>query len=152
VLSCLTLYKIVSPGRATVSPVSYDMFVQRFEHGDAAPMGADAFRSVFGPSVDRREPQLNYWHVCTDDGGTADVYAALAGGTLDSVMISRFSGGLVLDMLVRFIVLADAVVLPPGCPTLLADEGQRHHLPEELRAEAVVVQVGADVELALQSC
>jgi hypothetical protein len=67
-------------------------------------------------------------------------------------MISRFSNGAVLDMLVTFIGLADAVVLPSGCPALLAHEGQRHHLPEELRADAVVVQVGADVERVLLSC
>lgn len=132
--------------------MSYDMSVQRFEQGDGAPMAGDAFLAVFEPCVDRREPRHSYWHISADDGGTADVYAALAGGTLDSLMISRFSAGAVLDMLVKFIGLADAVVLPPGCPTLLAHEGQRQQLPEELRAEAVVVQAGADVERVLQSC
>jgi hypothetical protein len=67
-------------------------------------------------------------------------------------MISRFSDGAVLDMLVKYIGLADAVVLPPGCPTLLAHEGQRDHLPEELRADAVIVQAGPDVERVLRSC
>nr|WP_030503650.1 hypothetical protein [Micromonospora purpureochromogenes] len=132
--------------------MSYDMFVQRFEQGDAAPMAGEAFLAVFEPRVDRREPQHSYWHISADDGGTADLYAALVGGTLDSLMISRFSAGAVLDMLVEYIGLADAVVLPPGCPTLLAHEGQRHHLPEELCTDAVVVQAGADVERVLQSC
>ncbi|WP_161557788.1 hypothetical protein [Micromonospora sicca] len=54
-------------------------------------------------------------------------------------------------MLVDFIGLAD-VVLPPGCPTLLAREEQRYHLPEELRSDAVVVQVGSEVEEVLQAC
>jgi hypothetical protein len=132
--------------------MSYDMLVQRFDQGGAAPMAGDAFLAVFEPRVDRRAPQHSYWHISAHDGGTADLYAALADGTLDSLMISRFSAGAVLDMLVRYIGLADAVVLPPGCPTLLAHEGQRHHLPEELRAEAVLVQAGADVERVLQSC
>ncbi|MGI5524017.1 hypothetical protein ACQEUX_24215 [Micromonospora sp. CA-259024] len=132
--------------------MSYDMFVQRFEQGDAAPMAGDAFLAAFEPRVDRREPQHSYWHISADDGGTANIYAALADDALDSLMISRFSVGAVLDLLVKFIGLADAVVLPPGCPTLLAHEGQRHHLPEELRADAVVVQAGADVERVLQSC
>ena len=127
------------------------MFVQRFEQGDAAPMAGDAFLAIFQPRVDRREPQHSYWHITADDGGEADVYAALAHDTLDSLMISRFSAGAVLDMLVKFIRLADAVVLPPACPTLLAHEGQRHHLPEELRADAVVVQAGRDVERVLRS-
>jgi hypothetical protein len=132
--------------------MSYDMFVQRFDQGDAAPMAGDAFMAVFEPRVDRREPQHSYWHISAEDGGTADLYAALADGTLDSLMISRFSAGAVLDMLVKYIGLADAVVLPPGCPTLLAHEGQRDHLPEELRADAVIVQAGPDVERVLRSC
>ncbi|MEU1841794.1 hypothetical protein [Micromonospora chersina] len=132
--------------------MSYDMFVQRFEQGDAAPMAGEAFLAVFEPRVDRRQPQRSYWHISADDGGTADLYAALADGTLDRLMISRFSAGAVLDMLVEYIGLADAVVLPPGCPTLLAHEGQRHHLPEELRTDAVVVQASGDVERVLQSC
>ncbi|MEU8423492.1 hypothetical protein AB0C15_21720 [Micromonospora sp. NPDC048835] len=132
--------------------MSYDIFVQRFAHGDAAPMARDAFLATFEPRVDRREPQNNYWHISTDDGGTADIHAALTDNSLGSLMISRFSAGAVLDLLVTFIVLADAVVLPPGGPTVLAHEGQRRHLPEELRAEAVVVQAGVDVERVLQNC
>ncbi|MEU0548806.1 hypothetical protein [Micromonospora sp. NPDC005979] len=132
--------------------MSYDLFVQRFEQGDAAPMAADAFLAVFESRVDRREPQDRYRHISADDGGTADLYADLADDTLGSLMISRFSFGAVLDMLVTFIGLADAVVLPPGCPTLLAHEGQRHHLPEELRAGALVIRSGADVERILRNC
>ncbi|MGW2625042.1 hypothetical protein [Micromonospora taraxaci] len=132
--------------------MSYDMVVQRFEQGEAAPMAGETFRAVFEPHVDRREPQDNYWQISADDGGTADVYAALAGGTLSGFMVSRFSAGAILDTLVTYIGLADAVVLPPGCPTLLAHEGQRQHLPEELRADAVVVTAGADVERVLRSC
>ncbi|MFI6256330.1 hypothetical protein ACIBCL_09430 [Micromonospora zamorensis] len=120
--------------------MSYDMFVQRFEQGDAAPMPGDAFRAVFEPRADRREPQHGYWHISADGGGTADVYATLTDDTLRSLMISRFSAGAILDMLVKFVGLADAVVLPPGCHTLLAHESQRCHLPEGLRADAVVVR------------
>ncbi|MEW2590962.1 hypothetical protein AB0893_11140 [Micromonospora aurantiaca] len=132
--------------------MGYDMFVQRFVQGDAAPMAADAFLAVFAPRVNRRAPQHSHWHISAEDGGTADVYAALTGDTLDSLTISRFSAGVVLDMLVEFIGLSDAVVLPPGSPTLLAHEGQRDHLPEELRADAVVVQAGADVERVILNC
>lgn len=55
------------------------MFVQRFEQGDAAPMPGDAFRAVFAPRADRREPQHGYWHISADDGGTADIYATEEG-------------------------------------------------------------------------
>ncbi|MEV4532648.1 hypothetical protein AB0J82_02340 [Asanoa sp. NPDC049518] len=132
--------------------MSYDMFVRRFDHGDAVRMAGGAFLAVFEPRVDCREAQHNHWHVGAEDGGTADLYAALGDGALDSLMISRFSPGAVLDLLVEYIGLADAVVIPPGCPTLLAHEGQRRHLPEELQADAVIVQAGRDVERVLQSC
>ncbi|MEU1589711.1 hypothetical protein [Micromonospora sp. NPDC005710] len=125
--------------------MSYDVLVQRFEQGDATPMPAEAFLAVFAPKADRRDTQHSYWHKSVDDGGTADVYATLADDTLGHLMISRFSAGVFLDMLVTFLRLTDAVVLPPGCPTLLVHEGQRCHLPEDLRADAVVVQSGADV-------
>jgi hypothetical protein len=119
---------------------------------DRVAGAGEAFRSVFEPCVDGREPQRNYWPIVSGDGGTADIYADVADGTLDSLMISRFSPGLVLDLLVKFITIADAVVLPPDCLTLLAHEGQRHHLPEELRADATVVRTGADVERAMDGC
>ncbi|ONH57032.1 hypothetical protein CcI49_26775 [Frankia sp. CcI49] len=132
--------------------MSYDMFVQRFERREAAPLPRTAFLAVFGPHIDRREHQHRYWHVSADDGSEADIYATPAENTLESLMITRFSAGRVLDMLVEFIGLADAVVLAPGCPTLLAHEDQRRHLPEELHDDAVIVQTGADLQRVLQDC
>jgi len=129
--------------------VSYDLFVQRFENGDAAVMDGIAFRAVWGPYVDRVEPEFNLRHVHVDDGGDAEIFGGVAAETFRSLMISRFSRGRVLHLLVEFAAAADAVVLPPGCPALLVREDQRRHLPEELRADAVVVRGGADVERIL---
>ncbi|GIJ49419.1 hypothetical protein Val02_63050 [Virgisporangium aliadipatigenens] len=129
--------------------MSYDLFVQRFENGDAAAMDGIAFRAVWGPYVDRTEPEFDLWHFQVDDGGGAEIYGGVAGETFDSLVISRFSPGRVLDLLVEFAAAADAVVMPPGCPTLLVREDQRRHLPEELRADAVIVRGGADVERIL---
>src|SRR5690242_15981758 len=105
------------------------MFVQRFEQGNGAAMPADAFETVFRPHVDRVEARFGFWHVRLPDGGEADLYARLDEHSLDSLMISRFSRGMVLDLLVEFARRAEAVVLPPGCPTLLIDEAQRVQLP-----------------------
>ncbi|UQU67563.1 hypothetical protein COUCH_15375 [Couchioplanes caeruleus] len=126
--------------------MSFDLFVQRFENGDAAAMDGIAFRAVWGPYVDRTEPEFDLWHVHVDDGGVAEIYGGVADESFPSLMISRFSRGCVLDLLVEFAALADAVVLPQGCPTLLVREDQRRHLPEELGADAVIVRGGADVE------
>lgn len=78
------------------------------------------------------------------DGGQAEIYATVDRGTLDSLMITNFSAGAVLDLLAEFVRQADAVVLPAGGPTRLAAETQRRHLPGELQGEAVVVLDGGD--------
>lgn len=128
------------------------MFVQRFSNGDAAPMAAEVFWAVFGPHVERPEPELDFWRARVADGGEADIYAGVAGPSLDSLMISRFSTGTVLELLVEFVRRAGAVIMPPGCPTLLIDEKQPRDLPEELRADVAVVSSGSDIEAILRSC
>lgn len=129
--------------------MSYALFVQRFEHGVPAPMQVAAFRTVFEPYVSRADPEYSCWRVDTPDGGEAAIYADLVSDTFDSMMINRFSNGTVLDLIVRFIGLADAVVLPQDRPALLADEPQREHLPNELRAAAMVIRQGKDIERVL---
>jgi hypothetical protein len=142
--------EVIRLRRRKLAHVGFNMFVMRFHDGDVAAMKDNAFREVWGPYVDRAEPEFDLWHVRATDGGEADIYACVKGETFDSLMISRFSSGDVLSLLFEFITAADAVVLPPGCPTLLVQEDQRDHLPEELRADALVVGSGADVERVLQ--
>lgn len=112
-------------------------------------MDGVAFRAVWGPYVERTEPRFDVCHVHVDDGGGAEIYGGAGDETFSGLVISRFSRGRVLDLLVEYAAAADAVVLPPGCPTLLVCEDQRRHLPEELRADAVIVRAGADVERIL---
>jgi hypothetical protein len=130
--------------------MSFDMFVQRFRDGDAAPMSSAAFE-VLRPYIDRAEAERDFWHLRAPDDGEADIFAAVAAGAMEGLMISRFSAGAVLDLLVEFVCQADAVLLPPGCPALLTAEAQRRHLPDELRPGAVVVRNGGDVEHALRT-
>jgi hypothetical protein len=98
------------------------------------------------------KPEHDFWHLRATDGGEAEIYARVAPETFDSLVISGFSSGVVLDLLVEFARQADAVVLPPGCPALLAAETQRRHLPGEFQNEAVVVLDGRDIEQVLSSC
>ncbi|MEH0935798.1 hypothetical protein [Micromonospora psammae] len=129
--------------------MSYQMWVQRFVGGGPAPLLGAAFEAVFGPYVDRLEPEFGCAHVTVPDGGDATFYGALSDVEFDSLMISHFSPGQVLDLLVEFARRADAVVIPPDCPTMLTVEDQRDDLPQELRAEAVVVADGAGVDAVL---
>jgi hypothetical protein len=136
----------------TLLDVGYDMVVQRFEHGEGAPMPSAAFHAVFGPHIDRMEPDYHLWHVRVSDGGEADLYATVTPETLNGFVISRFSAGVVLDLVMEFARQADAVVLPPGCPALLAAETQRRHLPDEFQREAVTVAGSGDIEGIFSTC
>ena len=78
--------------------MSFELFVQGFSGGDAAPMPSSAF-DVFRPHVDRTTPEFHYWHIRTPDGGDADIYADVTPETFGSLMISRFSTGGPLDLL-----------------------------------------------------
>jgi hypothetical protein len=67
--------------------VSYQIFVQRFENGDAAVMPTDAFESVFRPYVDREQLEFGRRHLRLPDGGEAELYCGDP-AELDSVMVS----------------------------------------------------------------
>lgn len=122
--------------------VSFDVFVQRFRDGNAAPLSPGVFHEVFGPHVDRREPEHRLLHVRTADGGEADVYADADDPGSSSLMVNHFSGEMVSDLIVEYARRADAVILPAGCPTLLTSAEQRQHLPEALSADVRVVSDG----------
>ncbi|MEH0826510.1 MULTISPECIES: hypothetical protein [unclassified Micromonospora] len=129
--------------------MSYQMWVQRFVDGEPVAMPGEAFAAVFGPYLDRLQPEFRSARVTVPDGGDATVYGYTGDDQLGSLMISRFSPGQVLDLLVEYARRADAVVIPPDCPTMMTSENQRGSLPDELRDRAVVVANGADVEAVL---
>jgi hypothetical protein len=109
--------------------MGYDMFVQGFDDGDAAPMPSTAF-DVFRPYVDRTQPEHHFWHLRTPDDGQADIYANVTPGTFDSLMISRFSDGGPLDLLAEFTIRAGAVILAPGGPAMLTAQASAGTFPE----------------------
>lgn len=127
------------------------MFVQRFEHGDVAPVPTSVFEAVFRSYVDKSEPEFDFLHIRVPDGGEADIYARLVESTFDGLMINNFSPGTVLDLLAEFARRAGAVILPPGCPVLVTDPDQCPHLPGYLPPDPVVIATGADIEAALRS-
>lgn len=68
-------------------------------------------------------------------------------------MLTRVVEGEVLDLLVEFVQRADAVIMPVGCPVLLAAPGQREHLPEGLldACGSLVIATGRDITAAIAS-
>lgn len=126
------------------------MFVQGFSEGDAALMPSSAF-DVFRSHVDRTRPEFHFWHLRTPDGGDAGIYADVTPGTFDSLVITRFSAGDPVDLLVEFAIRAGAVILAPGGPAMLTAEAQRRHLPDEFQPDAIVVRNGDDIRQALET-
>lgn len=108
-------------------------------------MPSAAFQ-VFRPHVDHAEPDLGFFHVRATDGGEAENTEEPE--TLNSLMITNFSAGAVLDLLAEFVRQGGGVVLPAGGPAMLAAETQRRHLPGELQGEPLVVLDARDIEEA----
>jgi hypothetical protein len=133
--------------------MSFDMFVQRFgADEDRTPaMSPNAFSEVFGPYVDRSEPEFDFFHLRLPDGGEAQIYAELQPSFM-SLMLTHFSEGQVLDLVVDFARAADAVVMPVGCPTCVVRADQVAHLPEPLRGDVRIVADGAGLSAAIAEC
>lgn len=129
--------------------MSFDIFVMRYRDGDSgAPMDVEAFRTVFGPHI-RLDDSDGFCRVVAPDGGEADLYARLE-PPFTSLMVNHFASGQVLDLVVAFARDADAVLLPPGCPTCITHESQLDHLPEDMRDDVRIVHTGADLEAAIE--
>jgi hypothetical protein len=125
--------------------MSFDVFFQGFENGDAKDGGGVEMRQVLAAHIVREEPEHNFALIETGDG-SADVYL----GT--SSMLANYIGGdEIWDLLVDGATAARWVILPVGCPTCITDESQRSHLPEDLGQDVVLVRTGAELSAVIQS-
>ncbi|MFI1093847.1 hypothetical protein [Streptomyces sp. NPDC020917] len=126
--------------------MSYGIYVQRFAHGDAAAMDDALGRKLLAPHVVSSMPEYGFTRIRAGDGGEADVYAGPG-----SVAVSRFSWGGILDIVADLAEQLDAVVLLPEGVAILGTEEQRRHLPVELQADAVVVDLsGAALQAVIE--
>ena len=113
------------------------MYLWRFVDGEPAPMDETAIRDVLGPVTVGGMPAdgfPEFWDLEADDGGGSEVYGDGLGLTFN-----RFSPGEILDLVAELARRTGAGVMPHDCPIMLTSEADRGHLPESLRAEAVVV-------------
>lgn len=128
------------------SDVSFDVFVQRFHTGTAAPIPAHVFEDVVLPHAAVCEPRRGFWRLQLADGGEADVYARIADGWVSSLMMNHVSRGRAVEVLAEVARCGRAAILAPGCPVMLGDPAQREHLPAELIVGAVLISSGSDIE------
>ena len=123
--------------------MSFDVFFQGFLAGQSSRRGGAQMREVLAPHVvERRDTFL---HVRFGDG-EADVYV-----DDDAMMAHHVSGQDAWDLLLEGARAANWVIMPVGCPTCLTRPDQREELPAELRADAVVVDTGADLRAVTAS-
>ena len=108
--------------------MSYSLYLCRFVGGEPAPMDETAIRDVLA-ALEELE---------AEDGGTVDVDGDAHGLTFHHPSPGRVLD-LVLDLVAELARRTGAVVVPEGRPAILTTEADRRHLPDNLRAEAIVV-------------
>jgi hypothetical protein len=119
--------------------MSFGILLQSFARGQAAaghPEGA--FRAL-EPYLDGN-PAGGFARLATPDGD-ADVFGIGSSG----LMINRASGEFIWQLLIDVAVAGDYAIMPVGRPVCLVREDMKDDLPEEMRADAVVVRSGTDV-------
>lgn len=127
--------------------MSYSIYIQRFAHGDAAPMDEERGRLLLAPYVVARKPEYGFVRIRASDDGEADVYA-----NSGSIMVSRFAWGGILDIVADLVERLEAVILLPEGVAILATAEDRSHLPVDLQADAVVVDLsGAAIQGVIES-
>jgi hypothetical protein len=125
--------------------MSFDVFLQGFAAGEAAPGDPEAARRLLAPYA-ASPPVDGFVQVRTGDG-EASVY----GYGEDHLMVNHASGREIWDVLVRVAREARWAIMPTGCPTCVTDESMRSDLPAVLRGDAVVVATGADLVRAFDN-
>jgi len=113
-----------------MADVSFDVFLQGFENGEAGDFGAEEAVATLSPHITDREGDSA--KVTTADG-SADVYGPSTGR--NSMMFNHIDGREAWDVIYEVALAANWVVMPVGCGTLLTDEAQRGHLPDGVRAD-----------------
>ncbi|MFK4101372.1 CbrC family protein [Streptomyces sp. NPDC019531] len=128
--------------------MGYGLYVWRFVDEEPAPMDETAIRDVLGPVTVGGMPPTGlpeFWDLEAEDGGGSEVYGDALGLTFN-----RFSPGRILDRVAELARRTGAGVMPHDCPMILTSESDRRHLPESLRAEALVVAPEALTGRAIQ--
>jgi hypothetical protein len=119
--------------------MSFDVFLQGFAGGMAAPGRPDAVTQVLGPYF-AEPPRDGYVRVQLADG-EADVY----GVGRSSLMVNHAAGEQIWDLVVAVALAAGWVIMPVGCPVCVVADEQAADLPGELRADVTVVRTGAEL-------
>jgi hypothetical protein len=124
--------------------MSFDVFLQGFAGGKAAPGRPDAATEVLAPYF-ADAPRDGYVRVQLVDG-EADVY----GLGRSSLMVNHASGEQIWDLILTVAAAAGWVIMPVGCPVCVVADEQAADLPDELRGGVIVVRTGTELLQVIQ--
>jgi hypothetical protein len=128
--------------------LSYDVFLQRFQHGNAAAVESLDVWRLLEEAWDSPPDELNYCRV-RRDGDEGDLYAVPRDQPIDSLMFSR-AGRLIYHLMFEVAVAGDMTIIPPGAGPFLVRAAQVDHLPADLVSQAVVVGSGPELVRAIE--
>jgi hypothetical protein len=130
-----------------VPEVSFDIFFQRFENGEAAPADRGAVRTVLGPLI---EEHGDGWARIRTSDGEADVYG-IDNPASGSLMINRASGREVWAIMFGLGRAADFAVMPVGCGTFVFSDDAVSDLPDGAPQPITIVTSVEDLVRAVEA-
>jgi hypothetical protein len=120
--------------------MSYDVFLQRFQHGAEMPVDSPAVWRLITDSCETPPDEDGFCRVRrgNDEG---DLYGARPGRPIESLMLNH-AGPAIYHLMYDLAVAGDMTIFGPDLQAITREE-QREHLPAELREDAVIVDSGA---------
>jgi hypothetical protein len=130
---------------SSISRMSYDLFLMRFDAGAPAQIDSPEFWELLARAWQKPPDDHGFVRLVRGDG-EADVYAGRLGEALESVMVNHFGGDEIMDLIVELARQADAVIIGPDLPPLLTRTEQRDQLPPDMDlGEPVLIASGHEL-------
>ncbi len=120
--------------------MSFDVYLQGFQNGEASEVDGAVLLELLQPFVTKRDgasARLNF------DDGAADVHGL--DQPASGLMVNRASGRAVWDLVYRVAAAVGLFVMPVGCAVCVVDSARVGDLPESLRGDTAVITSGADL-------
>ena len=133
-----------------MTPMSFDLFAQRFENGQASDIPVPEVLDVLRPFLIVGPEEDGFCRTRTPDGGEADFY--LDDGRC-GFGVNHFDRGETCELILRAASCHGLVLFGPGTPAMLTDARQLEHLPEPLvtgPAPPVLVTTGSELEAVIK--
>jgi hypothetical protein len=137
--------------------MSFDVYLQVFDKGEAAGIPRDSVRHAFGAAF-VTEPAPDRWKVLYDAQNSCDVYLSADANPnlLKGLSINRPCGDSRLwDSLASILALGNVVLYFPGCRApVVSNLNATQHLPHDMieaLGNPVVVGTGAELLREIQA-